>query len=106
MINDIFQSQIVPRKEAKEHRISLKKNHQLLKRSISNQHVIDVFFTLTKLEETSSQGNGCPDSIGNRKTWPKSWGLMMVYGRYNELVFMGVIMVYKPQLITINHKIR
>ena len=32
-----------------------------------------------------------------------SWfisGLTMVYGRYNELVFMGIRMVYKPTNIT------
>ena len=89
-----------PRKEAgKRTRDIFEDNiHQLLKWSISNQHV---FFSLTKLEKTSSQGNVFPDSFGNRKTWAKSWGLMMVYGRYNELVFMGVTMVYKQ---TYNHK--
>ena len=75
--------------------------HQLLKWSISNQHV---FFSLTKLEKhrAKAMDSRIPWATGNnRKTWPKSWGLMMVYGRYNELVFMGVIMVYKP---TYNHK--
>jgi hypothetical protein len=38
--------------------------HQLLKWSISNQHV---FFFTHKTRKTSSQGNGFPDSMGNRK---------------------------------------